>query len=131
MESAEGVAVREAAEKAREARRALYLTYLARVDALRPMLIPPREGKPTRTELVEWWESYVDADRQVELMGHENVRLATGPVYTMLDAITEWVEPDPQRTITTRLTETHWEKFNHARIELIKAMRSDAAPPTS
>lgn len=129
VESAEAAALRDAREKAMDARRTLYLTYLARIDALRPMLIPPQPGKPTREEVVEWWEAYVDADRQIELVAHEEVRVATGPVYQLLDTITEWTEPDAVKAIRVRLLEEHWQGFNESRMALIKAMRTDAGPP--
>lgn len=128
MESQEGAAAREAQERLREARHALYLDYLARMDALRPMLIPPQPDKPTQQEVLEWWEAYVDADRRVEMSGHNGVRNATGPVYQVLDRITVWEEPDPQGRIRTRLLEEHWEEFNKARGALIISMREDVGP---
>lgn len=128
LESQESVTEREAREKATEARRTLYLAYLAKVDALRPMLIPEQPGKPTQQELLEWWEAYVDADRQIEMSAHEGVRKATGPVYQMLDKITEWKEPDAVVAIRTRLLEEHWEEFNKARMTLIIEMRGDVGP---
>jgi hypothetical protein len=131
LETQETAADRTARETARLERQALYLTYLAKVDALRPMLLPAQHGKPTMQEVIDWWEGYVDTDRQIELAGGEEVRQATGPVYGMLNTITEWdgAADDPAGAIRTRLLEEHWEEFNTARVRLITMMRADAGPP--
>jgi hypothetical protein len=128
MESEERAIAREAREQAKEARRTLYLAYLERIDALRPMLLPGKPGKPTQEELVEWWEAYVDADRKIEMSAHESVRIATGPVYQLLNKITEWNGPDPVAAIKARLRHDHWQEFNEARLDLIKQMRADVGP---
>jgi hypothetical protein len=47
VELQDTAAVRDAREKAEEGRRTLYLLYLARIDALRPMLVPEQPGRPT------------------------------------------------------------------------------------
>jgi hypothetical protein len=80
LDADERAAVRDIEGKAREERRTLYLSYLARVDALRPMLV---NGQPSQVELLEWWESYLDLDRQLDLVAHHRVFSVTGPLWTI------------------------------------------------
>ena len=82
---------------------------------------------PTRQELTAWWESYVDIDRQLDLVGHHDVSVASQSLYQHLDYITEWHEPEPLKTIKQRLDE-RWDQLNKSRGAVILRMRADVGP---
>jgi hypothetical protein len=124
LESEDSAARRKATADAKRERRDLYLAYLAEVDALRPMLLT---REPTREELNEWWEAFLDAGRKLELSAVDRVCKATGPLYDLLNKATEWIEPDAVARIKARLDDGV-EPLNKARGDVLDEMRADVGP---